>query len=86
MLTISDISIRPVSIPYKVPWRNRHTEEAGKPMSHLRTSIIEIKTSDEITGLGEFRTDGLEGDAAAAVASGISDVALKKLNKTLFGQ
>ena len=86
MLTISDISIRPVSIPYKVPWRNRHTEEAGTPMTHLRTSIIEIKTSDEITGLGEFRTDGLEGDAAADVASGISDVALKKLNKILVGE
>ena len=86
MLTISEISIRPISIPYKVPWRNRHTEEAGKPMSHLRTSIIEIKTSDEITGLGEFRTDGLEGDAAANAPSGISQGALKKLDKILVGE
>ena len=63
-MIIENISVRPVAIPYRTPWRNRHTEERGEPMTHLRTVVIEVHTDDGITGLGEFRGDGLGSDIA----------------------
>jgi len=85
-MKINGISIRAVAIPYKIPWRNRHTEEAGKPMTHLRSSIIEVRTDSGEVGLGEFRTDGLEGDAAESVNGGLPQATLNKLKELLFGE
>jgi L-alanine-DL-glutamate epimerase-like enolase superfamily enzyme len=44
-----------VSIPYRYPWRNKHTEERGEPMTHLDTTIIRMHTDVGIIGLGEAR-------------------------------
>ena len=63
-MRIERISARPVAIPYRTPWRNRHTEEAGAPMTHLQTVVIEVQTDTGITGLGEFRGDGLDDQLA----------------------
>ncbi|MDA1278390.1 MAG: hypothetical protein O2960_30730 [Verrucomicrobia bacterium] len=63
-MRIERISARPVAIPYKTPWRNRHTEESGAPMTHLRTVVIEVHTDTGSTGLGEFRGDSLDGQQA----------------------
>ena len=49
-----------MAIPYQTPWRNRHTEERGEPMTHLRTVIIEVHTDSGITGLGEFRDEPID--------------------------
>ena len=54
-MKITDITFRPIAIPYHTPWRNRHTEERGVPMTHLKTSIVEVGTDEGITGLGEVR-------------------------------
>ncbi len=59
-MKIERISARPVAIPYVTPWRNRHTEEAGAPMTHLRTVVLEVHTDTGITGIGEFRGDSLD--------------------------
>lgn len=59
-MKITSISDRPIAIPYRTPWRNRHTEEAGAPMTHLRTAIIEVQTDKGITGLGQAQGGGLE--------------------------
>jgi L-alanine-DL-glutamate epimerase-like enolase superfamily enzyme len=57
-MKITNIRFRPIAIPYHVPWRNRHTEERGAPMTHLQTAIIEVSTDSGITGLGEVRGSG----------------------------
>jgi L-alanine-DL-glutamate epimerase-like enolase superfamily enzyme len=61
-MKITGISFRPISIPYRIPWRNRHTEEHGAPMTHLQTSILELSTDEGITGLGEVRGVGVSQD------------------------
>jgi len=52
---ITSIEATSISIPYRVPWRNRHTEEAGRPMTHLETTLLRVKTDEGIEGLGEAR-------------------------------
>ncbi len=54
-MKITGISTHPIAIPYRTPWRNRHTEEAGKPMTHLETTILEVHTDAGISGLGEAK-------------------------------
>ena len=57
-IKITRIETMPVSIPYRYPWRNRHTEEQGRPMTHLETTVIRVHTDAGITGLGEARGEG----------------------------
>ena len=54
-LKITHIETASVSIPYKYPWRNRHTEERGYPTTHLETTVIQVHTDAGIVGLGEAR-------------------------------
>lgn len=54
-MKITSIEVWPISIPYRVPWRNRHTEERGEPMTHLETSILQVHTDEGIIGLGEAK-------------------------------
>jgi len=41
---ITRIETASVSIPYKFPWRNRHTEERGSPITHLETTVLKVHT------------------------------------------
>ena len=43
-MRITSVSAYPIAIPYRVPWRNRHTEDSGRPMTHLETTILEVRT------------------------------------------
>ena len=54
-MRITGISTYPIAIPYRVPWRNRHTEDSGRPMTHLETTILEVHTDEGISGLGEAK-------------------------------
>ncbi|MBI4305975.1 MAG: hypothetical protein HY678_06605 [Chloroflexi bacterium] len=54
-MKITAIGAIPISIPYRVPWRNRHTEEAGRPMTHLETTVLRMRTDEGFEGLGEAR-------------------------------
>ena len=64
-IKITRIETNAVSIPYRYPWRNKHTEERGEPMTHLDTTIIRVHTDAGITGLGEARgSDVLPGRCA----------------------
>ena len=54
-MKITSIEVWPISMPYRVPWRNRHTEERGEPMTHLETSILQVCTDEGIIGLGEAK-------------------------------
>lgn len=54
-MKITAIEATSISIPYRVPWRNRHTEEAGRPMTHLETTILRVATDEGVEGLGEAR-------------------------------
>ncbi len=55
-------------------------------MSHLKTSVIELRTDDDVVGLGEFRTDGLPGDALEKDGSGLPNGAMQSLNELLIGE
>jgi muconate cycloisomerase len=54
-MRITEVDVYPISVPYRVPWRNRHTEEAGRPMTHLETSVLVVRTDSGIDGLGEAK-------------------------------
>ena len=54
-MRITGVSAYPIAIPYRVPWRNRHTEDSGRPMTHLETTILEVHTDEGISGLGEAK-------------------------------
>jgi len=54
-IRITRIETASVSIPYKFPWRNRHTEERGSPITHLETTVLKVRTDAGIVGLGEAR-------------------------------
>ena len=54
-MRITGVSAYPIAIPYRVPWRNRHTEDSGRPMTHLETTIMEVHTDEGISGLGEAK-------------------------------
>lgn len=54
-MKITGVSTYPIAIPYKVPWRNRHTEDSGRPMTHLETTLLEVHTDEGISGLGEAK-------------------------------
>ncbi len=54
-IKITRIEAQAVSIPYRYPWRNKHTEERGQPMTHLDTTVIQVHTDSGIIGLGEAR-------------------------------
>ena len=54
-MKITGVSTYPIAIPYKVPWRNRHTEDAGRPMTHLETTVLEVHTDEGVSGLGEAK-------------------------------
>ena len=54
-MKITGVSTCQIAIPYKVPWRNRHTEDSGRPMTHLETTVLEVHTDEGITGLGEAK-------------------------------
>lgn len=58
-MKITAIEGIPISVPYRVPWRNRQTEEAGRPMTHLETTILRVRTDDGFEGLGEARGEGV---------------------------
>jgi L-alanine-DL-glutamate epimerase-like enolase superfamily enzyme len=55
-------------------------------MSHLKTSIIELRTDDGVVGLGEFLTDGLPGDALEKDGSCLPNGAMQSLNELLIGE
>lgn len=54
-MRISDIECLPVAIPYRTPWRNKHTEITGQPMTHLETTILKVQTDAGLVGLGEAK-------------------------------
>ena len=54
-MRITGVSAYPIAIPYRIPWRNRHTEDSGRPMTHLETTILEVHTDDGVSGLGEAK-------------------------------
>jgi muconate cycloisomerase len=54
-LKITRIETIPVSIPYRIPWRNKHTELAGKAITHLEATVLKVHTDGGIVGLGEAR-------------------------------
>ena len=55
IMRITGVSAYPIAIPYRVPWRNRHTEDSGRPMTHLETTILEVHTDEGVSGLGEAK-------------------------------
>ncbi|MEE8362828.1 MAG: mandelate racemase/muconate lactonizing enzyme family protein [Dehalococcoidia bacterium] len=66
-MKITEIELFPIAIPYRTPWRNRHTEERGAAMTHLETTILKVRTDEGIDGLGEAKGPGV----AAAVRDGV---------------
>ena len=56
-MRITAIETFPIAIPYVTPWRNRHTEEAGKPMANLETTVLKVHTDEGLIGIGEAKGD-----------------------------
>jgi L-alanine-DL-glutamate epimerase-like enolase superfamily enzyme len=56
-IEITRIEAIPVTIPYVIPWRNKHTELAGEALTHLHTNVLKVHTNEGIVGLGEARGD-----------------------------
>lgn len=54
-MKVTHVECFPVSIPYHSPWRNKHTELAGRPMTHLETTILKVHTDEGLVGLGEAK-------------------------------
>ena len=54
-IRITRIETFPIAIPYNYPWRNKHTELSGKPMTHLQTTVLKVHTDSGIVGIGEAR-------------------------------
>lgn len=54
-MKITGIETFPIAIPYYSPWRNKHTEVAGKPVTHMETTILKVHTDEGIVGLGEAK-------------------------------
>ncbi|MCI0437959.1 MAG: mandelate racemase/muconate lactonizing enzyme family protein [Chloroflexi bacterium] len=67
-MRITGIETFPIAIPYHSPWRNRHTEEAGRPMSHLETTVLKVHTDEGIVGLGEAKGKDMPALVAERVA------------------
>ena len=67
-MKITNIECFPVAIPYHTPWRNRHTELAGRPMSHLETTVLRVNTDEGLVGLGEAKGDDIPSVIAGQVA------------------
>lgn len=66
-IKVTHIETFPIAIPYNYPWRNKHTEERGQPMTHLETTVLKVHTDAGLIGVGEIR--GL--DASEVIASKI---------------
>ena len=60
-MRITAIETFPIAIPYVTPWRNRHTEEAGKPMANLETTVLKVHTDEGLIGIGEAKGDDVPG-------------------------
>jgi L-alanine-DL-glutamate epimerase-like enolase superfamily enzyme len=69
-IQITRIETIPVSIPYVIPWRNKHTEDRGEAITHLRTNVLKVHTDAGIVGLGEARGD----DVSEKVATRINPI------------
>lgn len=74
-IEITHIEAIPVTIPYVIPWRNKHTELAGEALTHLHTNVLKVHTSEGIVGLGEAR-----GDDVVSVMTGRIQAFLKGRN------
>ncbi|HAL46912.1 MAG: hypothetical protein FI707_10230 [SAR202 cluster bacterium] len=67
-MKITAVETIAIAIPYVSPWRNRHTEEAGKPMANLETTILKVHTDDGLIGIGEAEGDDVPGLVATRLA------------------
>jgi muconate cycloisomerase len=54
-IKITRVEAIPVSIPYVIPWRNKHTEVLGEATTHLHTNVLKVYTDAGILGIGEAR-------------------------------
>ena len=70
-MRITGVSTYPIAIPYRVPWRNRHTEDSGRPMTHLETTILEVHTDEGISGLGEAKGSGRRRADSPTIRAGL---------------
>ena len=69
-MKITAVEATTVSIPYRIHWRNLHTErEGGLARTELETTILQVRTDAGIEGVGEVRGGRVARDAVAAMRS-----------------
>ena len=66
-MKIMQVEAVPVSIPYPILWRNKHTEVRGDAITHLNTNVLKVHTNEGVAGLGKARGDGVVDEVAKSV-------------------